>query len=103
MHLHLGQHLPNPDSERTCSAFFCRPLPSVVVPCLSTALATILGHLKAVFPPAAACLAAQGNAANRPAPGAPAVAGDTWLDEEDEEDEGDVACWLEDHILNLDL
>ena len=68
----------------------CRPLPAVVMPCLGVPLATILGHLKSVFPPAAACLAAQG-ASNGPT-GSLASSGTPDLmwddDEEEEEDQG---------------
>ena len=74
----------------------------MVAPCLSSALGSILGHLKGVFPPAAACLAAQGTAANRPAPGAPAIARDAWLDEDEEDDEGNAAYWLENKLLHFD-
>ena len=61
----------------------------MVSACLGKPLATILGHLKAVFPPAAACLAAQGGAASSspPAQGIPTSAADLMLDE-DEDEEG---------------
>ena len=62
------------------------------MPCLGNPLATILGHLKSVFPPAAACLAAQGTSNSPNAGLVPAGTGaDTdlvWDDDEDEEDQG---------------
>ena len=63
----------------------------MVVPCLGNALETILGHLKAVFPPAAACLANQGTSSgpgSHLAPSGTGVAADLLLDEDDEDDEG---------------
>ncbi len=72
----------------------CRPLPAVVVPCLGAPLATILGHLKSVFPPAAACLAAQG-ASNSPTGSlAPSGTPDLmWDDDDEEEDQGTAGHW----------
>ncbi len=71
----------------------CRPLPAVVMPCLGAPLATILGHLNSVFPPAAACLAAQG-ASNGPTGGlAPAGTPDLMWDDDEEEDQGTVGHW----------
>ena len=61
----------------------------MVVPCLGSALETILGHLKAVFPPVAACLANQGASSGPGSHLAPSgVAADLLLDEDDEDDEG---------------
>lgn len=74
----------------------CRPLPAVVVPCLGNPLGTILGHLKAVFPPAVACLAAQGSSSG---PGGSLASSGTGLsadlvfedDDDEEDDEGGTA------------
>ena len=71
--------------------FVCRPLLAVVMPYLANVLGTILGHLKAVFPPAAACLAAQGSCKTpRAGQGQPATT-DLVLDDDEEEDEGAVS------------
>ena len=59
--------------------------------CLGKPLASILGHLRAVFPPAAACLAAQGSSSSPADPlnqTGPAMAGNLMLDDYAEEEEG---------------
>ncbi|KAA6420881.1 MAG: ATPase family AAA domain-containing protein [Trebouxia sp. A1-2] len=66
------------------------PLPAVVMPCLGAPLATILGHLNSVFPPAAACLAAQG-ASNGPSGSlAPSGTPELMWDDDEEEDQDEV-------------
>ncbi|KAL0052590.1 hypothetical protein WJX82_004414 [Trebouxia sp. C0006] len=78
-----------PSSHRSAVAH-ARPLPAVVVPCLGAPLATLLGHLKSVFPPAAACLAAQG-ASNVPTGSlAPSGTPDLMWDDDEEEDQDDL-------------
>ena len=61
----------------------------------------MLGHLRAVFPPAAACLSAQGSSSSPAGPFSqadPAMAGNPMLDaDNDEEEEGPLCavmeCW----------
>ena len=92
------------EQRRELFTCFCRPLPAVVVPCLGNPLATILGHLKSVFPPAAACLAAQGTSNSPNAGLVPSSAGAAtdlvWDDDEDDEDQGIASRHMQfNHIL----
>ena len=68
----------------------------MVSACLGKPLATILGHLKAFFPPAAACLAAQGRASsNSPvAQGTAMLSADLVLDEDEEGSGAHQHCCL---------
>lgn len=75
-----------PSSHRSAVAH-ARPLPAVVMPCLGAPLATILGHLKSVFPPAAACLAAQGASSGPSGSLAPSGSPDLMWDDDEEEDQ----------------
>ncbi|KAL0036308.1 hypothetical protein WJX77_001773 [Trebouxia sp. C0004] len=78
-----------PSSHRSAVAH-ARPLPAVVMPCLGAPLATILGHLKTVFPPAAACLAAQGASNGPTGSSAPSGSPDLMWEDDEEEDQDEL-------------